>query len=424
MSAPHAPKAPRTLACPNCGGTLALEAAGLTVNLGCRYCGSLLDVSRPEVELIRKYNRARARFAIDLGQRGRLFGEDWAVIGAIKRKDQSDNWSEYLLYNPYVGYRWLVEYQGEWQFGTLLLDLPEGDDRAVTWRGERYTRQWSEQEAVTGTVTGEFYWRIANGDRARCLSFARGETVLSRESVEDEVTWTQLVPVEADEVRSAFAIDGRRMPRKPRPTPSSGFLRPAGMEADDLGPMLLVGLAAAILTLLVMVFIAGPVDRASSVIAAPYGMTREGIKVGSITVGRDHQFVRITARGREFDNRWVDLDYSLVDRASGQAVTGYGLVEHYSGRDSDGNWSEGNRRADTLLGGVARGTYDLYVDAGAHAWPVDLAVGPAPGWSLAEQIPVTITAEAGGLPWGNWITLLIFLFIPPGIIVWHRFRNS
>lgn len=411
----------RTIACPNCGGTIEVQAAGYSVNLGCRYCGSILDVSRPEVELITRYNRAKARFAIELGKRGHLFGSEWAVIGALKRKDSESNWSEYLLYNPYVGYRWLVEYQGEWQFGTMLLDLPEGDDRKVTWRGDRYAREWDEAEAVTGTVTGEFYWRVANGDRARCLSFRRGDTVLSRERVDGEVTWTQLVSVEADEVKAAFGIANRRMPRKK--IAYAELPRDAGEQKDDLGHIVLTCLAAAILTLLVMVFVAGPVDRVIATVSAPFGTTSEGNLIGTLEVRRDWQFLRIKASGEDFDNRWVDLDYTVVDRSTGQAVSGYGLVEHYSGRDSDGRWSEGSRRSNVLLGRLPRGTYDLYVDAGAHSWPVDQQSPSGYGWNLAEQIPVGIVAETGGMPWGNWFTLVFLLVFPPGFIIWRRFSG-
>ena len=414
--------APVTVVCPHCGGTIELRAAGYSVNLGCVYCGSILDVSRPEVALIRKHDRAQARFAMDLGMRGTLFEREWAVVGAMRRKDNSGSWREYLLYNPYFGYRWLVEWEGEWQFGTMLLDLPEGDEDAVTWRGQRYERQWEQQVAVTGAVTGEFYWRVANGDRARCVSFERAGVTLSREEVDGEVTWTQLVPVDADAIKQAFGLDGRRMSRAPGRSSLAG--KPLGVENDDLPYMMLAGLGVAIVTLLFMVFIAGPVDRIEGSVAAPYGETLEGVQIGTLEVRRDWQFVRVKARGREFDNRWVDLDYALVSRETGQATGGYGLVEHYSGRDSDGRWTEGDRRSNILLGRLPRGTYDVYVDAAAHVWPRDGVPINANGWIAAETLPVTIVAETGGLPWSNWLALVVLLFLWPGLIIWHRIRKS
>ena len=102
----------KAVTCPACGGTIEVRAAGFTVNLACQHCGSLLDVSRPEVALIRKYKRANENFALELGKRGTLFGQEWEVVGALRRKDQITIWQEFLLFNPYLGYRWLVACDG------------------------------------------------------------------------------------------------------------------------------------------------------------------------------------------------------------------------------------------------------------------------------------------------------------------------
>src|SRR3978361_771183 len=51
QAAPAAP-AVRALTCPSCGGTVTLRAAGYTVTVACEYCGSILDVTNPEVRLI------------------------------------------------------------------------------------------------------------------------------------------------------------------------------------------------------------------------------------------------------------------------------------------------------------------------------------------------------------------------------------
>ncbi|WP_232495339.1 DUF4178 domain-containing protein [Novosphingobium kaempferiae] len=409
----------RAVSCPNCGGTLEVRAAGYSVNLACRYCGSLLDVSRPEVALIEAHRRAMQGLFLPLGTRGTLFDVEWEAIGALRRKAGLYTWDEYLLFNPYAGYRWLVLSDGAWQFGTMLLDLPDGDDDTVAWRGARYTRDGTAEKTRTTAVVGEFYWRVREGDTVDALSFERGDTVLSREGGGGEVNWTQLIPVSGDTITEAFG----RVSREPRRRAPRAFkIAEPEREADDLPAMLGLACAALVLLLLVMVFVSGPVERASGTVAAPFGSTREGVKIGTISVRRPWQFVKVTADAGDFDNRWVDLDYSLVDRTTGQSIDAYGIVEHYSGRDSDGSWTEGSRSGTTLLGKVPRGTYDLYVDAAAHAWPSD----PPPdtsGWSLAETITVSINVETGALPWGNWWTAAVLLFLFPGTVIWQRLRN-
>ena len=82
----------RTLACPACGGTLGLRAAGLSVTIACEYCASLIDVAHPDVQIITRYNETQASLAIPLGTRGTLRGVEWDVIGWMQR---SDGWAEW-----------------------------------------------------------------------------------------------------------------------------------------------------------------------------------------------------------------------------------------------------------------------------------------------------------------------------------------
>jgi hypothetical protein len=418
----EAQKGTRTLSCPACGGTLEVRAAGWSVNLACRYCGSILDVSRPEVQIIERHKRTAGQFSLPLGARGSLFDTEWDVIGAMIRRGPESLWFEYLLFNPYVGYRWLVEWDGEWQFGIPLLDRPEIRNDFVHWQGQRFLQDDDESEAVTGVLVGEFYWRVATGDTARATSYASRDFTLSREDTDGEINWTRLVDLPPGEVETAFGT------APPRPAPQSrSALRARSSEtrkSDDLGRVCLLVLASAILALLATIVIAGPAERASGTVTAPFGSTREGQKIGAITVRRAWQFVTVTASGEDFDNRWIELDYRLVDRATGQSIDGYGLSEHYSGRDSDGTWTEGSRSASTLFGQIPRGTYDLYVDAAAHTWPVDTVPDGSNPWSVPEAIDIRIDARTGSLPWGNWWTLVILLSIYPCILVWRRFRNQ
>ncbi|MBO9724698.1 MAG: DUF4178 domain-containing protein [Novosphingobium sp.] len=418
----EAQKGTRTLSCPACGGTLEVRAAGWSVNLACRYCGSILDVSRPEVQIIERHKRAAGQFSLPLGARGSLFDTEWEVIGAMIRRGPTDRWREYLLFNPYVGYRWLVEWEGEWQFGTPLLDRPEAKGDSVVWRSQRFRQEDDESEAVTGSLVGEFYWRVAQGDSARARSYVARDFMLSCEEAGGEINWTQLVALSEGHVETAFGIVPPRMSRERQ---SALYARGGNTrKPDDLGRICLLVLASAILALLAMIVIAGPVERVSGTVTAPFGSAREGQKIGAITVRRAWQFVTVTASGENFDNRWIELDYRLVDRTTGQSIDGYGLSEHYSGSDSDGAWTEGSRSASTLFGQVPRGTYDLYVDAAAHSWPVDTVPDGSNPWSTPEAIEIRIDARTGSLPWGNWWTLVILLSIYPCVLVWRRFRNQ
>jgi len=48
-------------------------------------------------------------------------GVEYACIGFVRRKDwEGYSWQEYLLFNPFAGFRWLVTYDGHWSWVEVL----------------------------------------------------------------------------------------------------------------------------------------------------------------------------------------------------------------------------------------------------------------------------------------------------------------
>ncbi len=437
----------RAITCPACGGAIEVHAAGYTVTLACQHCGSLLDTTQADVQIITAYKRAAKNFAIALGARGTLFGTEWQVIGALKRhSSDSGDWQEFLLFNPYVGYRWLVAAGGEWQFGTMLMDRPEGGGSAVTWRGETY-RLAGAETAETRTVLGEFYWKVARGDTASASTFEGREDLLSREEVGGEVTWTQLVPVDADDVAAAFSVSRKFVPKPAAPSIGQRFMSAPRGGQDDLPMMFLMALAALAAIGLVQGLLSYPHACAKSQTEVAVGGTTTASRIGTIEAWRPWQFVTINAVSDQFHNRWVDLDYSLVNRKTQQSIDAYGVVEYYTGSDSDGPWSEGSYAAETLFAGVPGGTYDIFVDTAAHGWPndpvatppadvsvdgtgtwappnaADLAASGANAWAAPEKITIWFEACTGGFSWGMFWIMAFLLFALPLTMLWWRHRD-
>lgn len=113
--------------CAGCGAALVLRAEGATQAIACEYCGAVLDAQDPRHQLLSKYDaKVRLKPIIPLGTRARLRGEDFEAIGFMRRRVRyygvDYDWSEYLLYNPFKGFKWLLEYNGHW---TLLNVLPQ-----------------------------------------------------------------------------------------------------------------------------------------------------------------------------------------------------------------------------------------------------------------------------------------------------------
>lgn len=449
--------AARAIECPACGGAIAIKAAGHSVTLGCEYCGALLDVAHPDVAVISTYEGAVHSLPLPLGARGNLLETEWEIVGALERSDDEIGWTEFLLFNPYAGYRWLVSSEGEWQFGTMLLDRPVADGETATWRGEEYDLDYDPASTTTDRVVGEFYWRVRAGDRVTAATYSSGDETLSAEWTGDEMSWTQLIPLSDYTIQTAFAAppDAPRKSfgRKGVSPPTGGgaasplgflartrqdFSSARGMRQDDLLKMFLMGLATLVASLFVMVGFGISTQSVENSLNVAVDGQEQSVTIGTLTVTRPYQPVTINARSSNFDNRWIDLDYMLVDRRTQRAHTAYGVVERYSGSDSDGPWTEGGYSATVKFGSIPRGTYDLVVDAGAHAWPAPLtsssmAPSPSPGsepgpwdlqqptsWDGGERIELYFTASAGGIMWSNLWLEMALLFGLPLLILWWR----
>src|SRR5258706_14347009 len=109
----------RALTCPNCGGTIALRAAGTTVSLVCEHCGSTLDATSPDLKILLAANEAMHRPLIPLGTRGVLKGVTWEVVGYLERDDGEVGWSEYLPFDPYQGHAFLLDDGRRFSLGLL-----------------------------------------------------------------------------------------------------------------------------------------------------------------------------------------------------------------------------------------------------------------------------------------------------------------
>src|SRR5688572_977979 len=120
----------KTLQCPNCGGSIELRGYAQSINAVCIQCLSILDTRTPSLQVLQQFQaKERRKPLIPLGTRGKLSDTEYEVIGfqvrAIEVDGEVYEWSEYLLLNPYKGYRYLSEYQGHWNDIRTLRALPE-----------------------------------------------------------------------------------------------------------------------------------------------------------------------------------------------------------------------------------------------------------------------------------------------------------
>ena len=361
-SAAAAVPAVRALSCPSCGGTISLRAAGYTVTVACQYCSSILDVANPDVRLITEYHEAAAQLEIPLGTRGTLRGVEWETVGYLRRSEAGDYpWVEYLLFNPYHGYRWLITNGRGWSFGEQLTRAPHWSDGSVALDGESYAPFFTDGRAQVDYVLGEFYWRVKVGETVATDDYVRPGFMLSREANEQEISWSRSELLTPKEIGDAFGVSAPRNPWPPLPHQPSPYRK-------ALSAAWKIALGAFVFLLLVTILFAGGDSLLRQTVPLSLDGRENSVTLGPVTVDRPYQLVRISASVANLENAWVDLDYSLVNRQNQETYQAYGVAERYSGRDADGAWTEGSRGATVKLAAVPRGTYDLVVDYSGNRW--------------------------------------------------------
>ena len=158
--------------CANCGAAVELRALTHTVAVACTSCGAILDPRDPTLVILQEAAlRQRYTPVIPLGTRGTWEGHPFEVVGFQRRSitvdDEKYGWNEYVLFNPYYGFRYLSEYNGHWNAIRALRSVPaylrQGDRPSLQYQ-HKYFRHFQTAVATTDFVLGEFPWRVRAHD--------------------------------------------------------------------------------------------------------------------------------------------------------------------------------------------------------------------------------------------------------------------
>jgi hypothetical protein len=348
------------LACPHCRGPLEVRAPRTTERLACPSCGGLLDVENGRLRFLQALKPPPVAPQIALGSKGTLRRVELQVIGFLERSVHEGGvryaWHEYLLWTMDPrgpGFRWLVESNGHW---SLCEPLPRGAVSSGVKNvkyNDRTFRRFQEGAARVDYVAGEFYWKIEAGEEVMSTDFVAPPLMLSLEESGSELNWTVGHWLPASEVEQAFGVKlggaSGIAPHQPCPT-------------TPLGRVWL-GLTVAALAITAMLF-ARP---SHTVFEENYNV--EPVAAGATTsvlfsepfdlAGHQNIRVRLAA---PVNNTWAYVEGDLIDEATGLVQTFALPIEYYTGRDSDGAWSEGTRFPTQFLPALPAGSYTLRLE--------------------------------------------------------------
>lgn len=393
----------KALNCPNCGSPVELRGFAHTLNVVCPSCLSVLDTSTPVLSIVQRLQNAqRIQPYIPLGSRGKFENTVYEVIGYQIREvegEPGESWSEYLLFNPYKGFRYLSEYHNHFNFIRVLSALPgyssQGARRSIAMLGRAYTH-YDRSTAVTSYVLGEFPWQVRVGEKAQVDDYIAPPYMLSSETTGQEVVWSQGEYYTPARIWSAFQLKDRV------PTTTSVFANQPSPYAGRVGSAWRTWLWL-IMALIAVALYFGVTAAKKEVFRHSYsfapGTTSEASFVTDTfdLSGRPNN-VQININ-TDLSNNWAYFNFALIDQDTGRGYDFGREVSYYFGSDSDGNWTEGNARNSVKVPGILPGRYYLRVEPEMDA--------------SAAPMRYELVVRRGVPPWSwMWIAALL-LSIPP-----------
>ena len=400
------------MGCPNCGGPLDLIAPDKAERVTCPNCDSLLDVNQGNLTYLKALNPPpdQPDFILPVGAEGVFNDTKYRILGAVVRSVLFDSvkyfWHEYLLYEPMVGFRWLVHSDNHWNFVEPInaAEVEQsgaiGSGATVKYNGRTY-KIFQDAWATVEYVKGEFYWRVEQGETVRAVDYVSPPLMLSQEISQTEINWSAGTYLTNPEVEKAFGMAGFPKPWAVGPNqPFTGqFYYTWGLLPLFL--LLVVGvfmipLTGVSRTALNQELALPPLTNATT----PQVMFSQPFDLNA------NRNVRITA-GAQVDNSWADLDVDLINEQSQEVESVNIPVEYYSGSDSDGAWTEGGRTNDAILSSLPGGKYTLRVEGTWQNWQAPM--------------PVTVKVEQNINRGVNFCLALLILAIVPVLGLLRKF---
>ena len=422
------------LSCPQCGGALDLRAPDKTERVTCPNCGSLLDVSHGKLEFLKALGQPKVAPIIPIGSVGQFGNDKLTVIGFMQRSVEFEGvryfWEEYLLYEPQVGFRWLVRSDDHWNF---VQSVPPGEvtasGRNVYYGGKRF-KLYQDAIARVEHVMGEFYWKVTTEELVKTADYVCPPLMLSMEvpmSVfpgEDagageepkkrqrkkakpagfesgEINWSLGAYLNRGDVEKAFGIKG--LPKPSKVAPNQLFPNKAVYKY-----WLFFFVATLVFGLFVM-----STGSHQKIFENTYQFEALKAADGSQTVFSEAfpvaggKNLRIAARGT-VDNSWLYVEGDLIDETTGLVQSFSMPVEYYHGVEDGESWSEGDQSPDIFISALPEGKYTLRLEAQWEHWQ--------------QPVSMTLRIEQGVPRFVHLLFALVMISIIPIFVAYRHYR--
>jgi hypothetical protein len=397
-----------TLSCPQCGGTLELRAPDQSERVTCPNCNSLLDINQGQLSYLRSLGKPSYPIYLPVGATAQFENTNLTIIGFMVRSvvvaGQQYFWGEYLLYNPQVGFRWLVHSDDQWSFVQAVPPGEVTESNGVVFRGKRF-KIFQDAGTQVEHVAGEFYWKVEVGEKVWATDYVKPPLMLSKEvsrgqsQGSGEINWSLGTYVPYKEIEKLFNVE---LKAPSNVAPNQPFLQKAIYKY--WGILLLILFFVAFITtafggsnhVMTQSFQFPALTNAD----ATQVLFSEPFELKS----RRNIVIEGTAA---VSNSWMFVAGDFINEETGLVQTFELPIEYYFGVEDGESWSEGGQTKKTHISSLPAGKYTLRLES---------------QWGDAWQQPanVSIKVDQGDAAGVNFIVAVIVLsIIPVFVLIWH-----
>ena len=344
--------------CPNCGAALNITAVGRTISVVCKSCRATLDATDPNFAVLELNAKKRTvKPAIPVGTRGTIGGKMWECVGFMQRGDDYGyRWHEYLLFNPYHGYRWLFEFDGHWTWFKRSYEIPDLSGSDVKYKGKNY-KLFTKGSSKVFYVEGEFYWRVKVGDKSKVKDYVSAPYTVSFEKLDNEIVWTHGQYLDPQRVKNGFKLKENSFPEPVGIAPNQPS--PHKKEAKQAFKYFFY---AALFLIVIHLFRTSTAlnkevfsHHGKREFPIHYGdrskLDSEVIKTRTFRLERKRANLKLKASSN-VNNSWIWIDSLLVNEETGKGIPMPIEVSYYHGYSGGESWSEGRRQKSRIIQNV------------------------------------------------------------------------
>ena len=406
-----APTKAQHIKCSNCNAPLEIPTGREVETKVCEYCGAQLDLTGAEQSVLgvnpRDYDPC---FSFEVGQKGQFYGRDYEVCGRMLYEDDERYQSrEYLLFNPDAGYVWLAEEEGHYILNRPTQQAPNRNPFSLATKqhvkvGKTAFRFYERGVVQLTYVDGALPWLAKVGDRSQYAALTAPPQLFSIESDGNEIEYFHGRYTTPKEVWQAFKLKDK--PRRPFGIHAS---QPFG-RSTTVKMIMVSGLIFAAVNLALIFWSFGQRGKevfSKTFLAADY--TKETVSPPFELPGSNVVGLHMAA---PLNNSWLAMEVAFLDSQDRVVAEMDNEIGYYTGRDSEGTWTEGRRRKTAYFKAPPPGQYRLILRASG---------GGQYRGSVSRGEPLTVSVRSGAILTRYFVFAFIATFLFPFFEVLRKF---